>query len=111
MKLSEVLDQAAEVLASEDNWTQGKLFRLKEDGNYAHCLMGAINFIKRGVILQAASEISDVLREQYPDMHFSFDPRYFYANVTAWNDSDATTHAEILAVLEKTFARLQEKGM
>lgn len=115
MKLSEIIDKAAKLLASEDNWNKGMLISTNRFGDTTQCVMGAIQQVvpRSGVMMSAAREITTVLKEQYPDMVFSDDSRYFYSNVTSvtsWNDTLTTKHAEVVAVLEKTRNKLQERG-
>ncbi len=114
MKASEILTQAAGFVA------QGHCKDKLQDQHDRVCAVGALNKAATGNAFwfldtaddleyqeweRARTAMDKVIREQYPDRVLRV-----YNVLVPFNNDPATTAAEVVAVMEKAAANLQEQG-
>lgn len=100
MNVSEVLNQAADVLEPEGAWTQGALWRTpdgtyEEDGAVCFCIQGALYLVTERIAGGVGE--GDAVREEAED----FLETLLGRTIPGWNDDPERTQAEVVAKLRE----------
>lgn len=112
MSVAEILRKAAE--NTKGNWYQGEYVDPNDHTKY--CVLGQIGLscglylsdfffgFENGTKAERAAELAlEVVHEQYPDCKGLF--------LYQWNDMPGRTEDEVIAILEKSAAVAEERGL
>jgi hypothetical protein len=110
LKISDVLDRAADKIAPEGAWTQGAWARTRpnapgcigpnETNAKCWCMGGAVRSVAPYTTLEG--EALDRLRDYCREV--------FYADYDAWNDAPERTQQEVVTALREAARREREAG-
>ena len=95
-----VIQKARDYLATPSNWTKGEMFRdargisTTRDKAVCACLHGALS-------LAAGGRGTEAGRKAYDDAAEAVEAVLDGAPISVFNDDPKTTHADVLAVLDK----------
>lgn len=75
-------------LKNPDNWIRHRF----SDGKGRYCILGACGYLEDGLSSGIQERLLEAIKTFKPD---------WPAGVAQWNDGEAYTHADVLAVLDK----------
>lgn len=92
MKVKNLID-------TPDKWIRHKDHQINADGSHSYCIVGAILVTR--IALGLSTDIVLALRDHVPSE--------FYDSLTAFNDSETTTHKDVMELFDKTIASIEDK--
>lgn len=98
MTLSETLERLYKVLEHSQNWTK-HVFNTMIYGEYAYCLVGAVEFVDGPRMYEAKRALRNTLIS-----------RHDIRELTLFNDDPRTTHKQVLELIQATIARVRANG-
>lgn len=107
----DVLKRAREKIAKPEHWIKDVLFR-NESGTECVSSVNATCFCSLGALYSnfaRGSMLEDAIRESEDLLNTLAKEAGFYSIVT-FNDSDKTTHADVLAIFDKAIALAESKS-